>query len=260
MKFGRLGADHSMGYFGKIWNGAGRVLASLRSSGLSATATAVRRKLSEDRSYRRWLEKHGTLNETKRAELCDRAVSLPPRLISVILPVYNIDEQWLRRAIGSVIAHIYTDWELCVADDHSTKPHVRRVLEEFAARDNRIKIVFREVNGHIPAASNTALEMATGEFTVLLDHDDELSEDALFCVADELDKFPDTAMIYSDEDLIDEHGRRYEPKFKPDWSRDLFYSINIITHLSAYRTAVLRRSADSGRGSKAVRIMIWRFA
>src|SRR5690606_33662918 len=92
----------------------------------------------------------------------------------------------------------------------------------------------------ISAASNSALELAAGEFCVLLDHDDELSEDALFYVAAALNDDRSIAMIYSDEDKIDENGRRFYPSFKPDWSRDLFYSINLVTHLSAYRTDVLR--------------------
>ena len=85
------------------------------------------------------------------------------------------------------------------------------------------------------------MKIAIGEFCVLLDHDDELSEDALFYVAKEINDFPETEMIYSDEDLISAKGRRFEPKFKPDWSRDLFYSLNLITHLSAYKTEVLQK-------------------
>ena len=136
---------------------------------------------------------------------------------------------------------VYPGWELCIADDASTKPHIRRVLDEYRAVDSRVKVVYRETNGHISAASNSALELAEGEFAVLLDHDDELSEDALFWVANELNEHPETMMIYSDEDLIDEAGHRSAPKFKPDFSRDLFYSINLVTHLSAYRTALLRK-------------------
>jgi glycosyltransferase involved in cell wall biosynthesis len=130
-------------------------------------------------------------------------------------------------------------------------------LEEYAASDKRIKIVFRAENGHISAASNSALEMAAGEFTALLDHDDELSEDALFFVVKEINDFPATEMIYSDEDMIDESGRRYEPKFKPDWSRDLFYSLNLITHLSVYRTKTLRKISGFRIGMEG-RITIWR--
>jgi GT2 family glycosyltransferase len=157
-----------------------------------------------------------------------------------VLPVYNVEEKWLRKCIDSVIGQLYENWELCIADDASPSPHIKKVLDEYAASDKRIKVTFRPENGHISAASNSALELATGEYTVLLDHDDELSEDALFYVAKEIRDFPDTDMIYSDEDLIDEMGRRSHPKFKPDFSRDLFYSLNLITHISAYRTDILR--------------------
>ena len=211
-------------------------------TGVKITFATIFRKIRERRNYEKWVAKFGTLDDARRQEFRERIASFENKpLLSILLPVYDVDEIWLRLCIESVFKQIYTNWELCIADDCSPKPHVRSVLEEYAAKDERVKVVFRETNGHISAASNSALELAKGEFTVLLDHDDELSEDALFWVANELNKFPETMMIYSDEDLIDEKGRRYSPKFKPDWSRDLFYSVNIITHLSAYRTSQLRQ-------------------
>lgn len=162
-------------------------------------------------------------------------------LLSIILPVYNVDEKWLRRCIESVTRQLYPHWELCIADDASTAVHVRIVLDEYAKKDRRIKVVFRPENGHISAASNSALELVSGAFTVLLDHDDELSEDALYWVAKELNENPDAIVIYSDEDLIDKVGHRSRPKFKPDFSRDLFYSFNLLTHLSAFETATVKR-------------------
>jgi len=210
-------------------------------SGIRTTIEAVYRSLCEKRNYSRWLEKFGSLDEGGRQQIRAQIEAFQDKpLISVLLPVFNVDEKWLRLCIDSVLKQVYTNWELCIADDCSPGPHVRRVLKEYEATDKRIKLVYRETNGHISAASNSALELAAGEFAVLLDHDDELSEDALFWVANELNEFPGTMMLYSDEDLIDEKGRRFAPKFKPDWSRDLFYSINIITHLSAYRTSLLR--------------------
>lgn len=199
-------------------------------------------KLSEARKYQKWIREFDTLSDEDREKIRRRIESFSQKpLISVILPVYNIEEKWLRLCIESVRKQLYKNWELCAADDCSTKPHVRKILEEYAEKDRRIKVVFRETNGHISAASNSALELATGEFSVLLDHDDELAEQALYYVAEELNRFPETAMIYSDEDLIDEQGKRFEPKFKPDWSQDFIYSLNLITHLSAYRTELLRR-------------------
>jgi len=197
--------------------------------------------LREALNYQKWVRKTGAAADEDRKRITATIGDLRyTPLISVLLPVYNVDEKWLRLCIESVTKQIYTNWELCIADDRSTMPHVRRVLEDYAAADPRVKVVFRPENGHISAASNSAMELAAGEFAVLLDHDDELSQDAFFWVANEICDFPDTAMIYSDEDLIDERGRRFGPKFKPDFSRDLLYSLNLITHLSAYRTEILR--------------------
>jgi GT2 family glycosyltransferase len=197
---------------------------------------------SQKRNYQKWIRLYDTLTDKDRNEIrvCIEDFNYKP-LISVLMPVYNVDEKWLRLAIESVRKQIYTNWEFCIADDKSPKPHIRRVLEEYAALDSRFKIVFREQNGHISAASNSALDLATGEFCALLDHDDELSEHALYFVANEINHFPETDVIYSDEDLIDQKGRRHEPKFKPDWSPDFFYSLNLVTHLSVYRTEILRK-------------------
>jgi O-antigen biosynthesis protein len=119
------------------------------------------------------------------------------------MPVYNVEERYLREAIESVRAQLYENWELCIADDHSPSPHIRRVLDEYIAADERIRVVYREKNGHISAASNSALEIVQGEFTALMDHDDRLSEDAVFRVALAMNTHPDVNMIYSDEDKID---------------------------------------------------------
>jgi GT2 family glycosyltransferase len=162
-------------------------------------------------------------------------------LLSVIMPVYNSDERWLRMAIGSVENQLYTNWELCIADDHSSDPRVADVLREIQGREPRLKLHFREVNGHISAASNSALALASGEFVVLLDHDDVLPRHALAAVVHELNRRPDADIIYSDEDRLDETGLRYDPYFKPDWNPELFYGQNLISHLGVYRTAMVRQ-------------------
>ena len=220
-----------------------KLLAALRSYGLAGTVPyfeSFRRKRRDKRDYQKWII-HNSVDDDRRAEMRQEIKRFDSRpLISIILPVYDVDEIWLRKCIDSVIAQTYPNWELCIADDASKRAHVRRLLEEYVSSNERIKAVFRPENGHISAASNSALEIATGEFSVLLDHDDELAVDALFWVAKEMLEHPEAAMIYSDEDLIDEDGVRSDPKFKPDFSRDLIYSLNVVTHLSAYRTDLLR--------------------
>jgi glycosyltransferase involved in cell wall biosynthesis len=201
-----------------------------------------RKKQQKQRAYQEWIEKHEKLSDEKFEELRRQAKDLTHQpLISIILPVYNVDEKWLRICIDSVLNQLYTNWELCIADDASTAPHIPSVLKEYSEKDDRIRLVMRFQNGHISAASNSALMMAAGEWVVLLDHDDELTPDALYYVAKEINEHPNARLIYSDEDLIDEQGVRSEPKFKPDWSPDLFYSLNLVTHLSAFHTELIKK-------------------
>ena len=162
-------------------------------------------------------------------------------LISIVMPVYNTDGEQLGAAIQSVRQQVYQDWELCIADDCSTVPHVRAILEALAADDKRIKLVFRDKNGHICAASNSALELATGSFVAFMDHDDVLPIHALFHIAKEIIQHPDVDLIYTDEDKIREDGRLDGPHFKPDWNEELFLAQNYLNHLSVYRTSLLRQ-------------------
>jgi O-antigen biosynthesis protein len=161
-------------------------------------------------------------------------------LISVVLPVYNTPENFLRQAIGSVQGQLYPNWELCIANDCSPNADVAKVLEECAARDKRIKIVHRLINGNISAATNSALELATGEFIALMDHDDLLHETALYEVAVEIGEHPETDVIYSDEDQIDEQGRRSGGYHKTDFNPELLLGQNMVSHLGIYRTSLIK--------------------
>ncbi len=160
-------------------------------------------------------------------------------LISIIVPTYNTPEAFLREAIDSVINQIYPHWELCIADDASSDPHVREILEEYSAKDRRIKVVFRSENGHISRSSNSAIELATGEYIALLDHDDVLRPEALYEVVFLLNQHPEADMIYSDEDKIDETGQRRDPFFKPGWCPDSFLGRMYTCHLGIYRRSII---------------------
>lgn len=191
--------------------------------------------------YEQWIDVYDTCTADMLQTQIEQSAGLTGApLISVLMPVYNTPEAWLSRAIASVRSQTYPRWELCIADDASTAPHVPALLEKAAAEDSRIRFVRREANGHIAAASNTALEMAHGEYIALLDHDDELAPQALFEVALALRDRPGADYIYSDEDKIDENGRRHEPYFKPDWLPDLFAGQNYTSHLSVYRAERVR--------------------
>lgn len=161
--------------------------------------------------------------------------------VSILLPVWNSDPKWLAEAIDSVRGQVYDRWELCIADDASTDPAHLRYLDRLPA-DPRIKLVRRPANGHICANTNSAADLATGEFVALLDHDDKLSPDALFEVVRLLQDHPDADLIYSDEDKIDAAGRRFDPQFKPDWSPELLLSYNYVNHFTCVRRAVFERA------------------
>ena len=212
----------------------------------TAVAREVRRTAAAapppPNTYASWVAAYDTLTPEGADRIRQRLAGLSRKpLISVLLPVYDAPEKWLVRAIESVRRQLYPHWELCIADDASRQPHVRRVLERYQRRDpDRIKVVLRDTNGHISAASNSALALAHGEFIALLDHDDELRPHALACVALELDAHPEADLVYSDEDKVDENGHRYDPYFKPDWNPDLFNVQNFISHLGVYRTLLVR--------------------
>lgn len=191
--------------------------------------------------YQAWVRRFDATVAYDRRQMEARIAGFARRpVISILMPVYNTPEQWLRKCLDSVLAQAYPHWELCIADDASPDPRVGEVLAEYAARDPRIKLVRRERNGHISAASNSALELATGDYVALLDHDDEIAPHALYMVAKALDEQPGLRLVYSDEDKIDEQGNRFAPYFKPDWNPELLLSQNYICHLSVYEAKLLR--------------------
>jgi GT2 family glycosyltransferase len=192
------------------------------------------------RSYSAWVRKYDTIGDRERADYAALAGAMSdPPLISVLMPVYEPKMEWLKEAVESVRTQIYQNWELCIADDASLEPQVREYLKGLASEDPRIKVCFRSSNGHISAATNSALALATGEFIALLDQDDLLREYSLVCVAEAIAENPDAGVIYSDEDKI-EDGRRCDPYFKSDWDPYLMRCHNMICHLGVYRTALVR--------------------
>jgi len=194
-------------------------------------------RIQEEHDYQKWISENEVYSEPEFLQAGLDLASRPsaPK-ISIILPVYNPHPAWLDEAIQSVIHQYYPNWELCIADDASSDPRIRDVLARYQDHVS-IKISYREVNGHISAASNTALELASGEWVCFLDHDDLLAKYALLCVAAQILKSPELDLIYSDEDKIDEGGVRFDPYFKSDWNQALFRSHNLITHLAVVRLA-----------------------
>lgn len=156
--------------------------------------------------------------------------ALKPK-ISVVMPVYNIQPIWLIKAIESVFKQVYENWELCIADDASSKPYIREVLTRYQTLDKRVKVKFLEENQGMSGAYNTGLDLAVGQYAAFLDHDDELSRDSLFEVVKLLNHHPEAEIIYSDEDKLTMSGQRLRPVYKPDWDPDLFLTYNYLCHL-----------------------------
>lgn len=160
---------------------------------------------------------------------------------SFVMPVYNPPPALLAECIESMLAQTYADFEICIADDKSPNPEIRRLLEGYAAQDDRIKLALRPFNGHISAASNTALELATGEFIVLVDHDDLVPDYCLFTVAHYINQNPQAQILYSDEDKVSVDGVRFDPYLKGDFDPFLMYGHNMVSHLGVYRRDLVEK-------------------
>jgi GT2 family glycosyltransferase len=161
--------------------------------------------------------------------------------VSIILPVYNPPPHFFIETLESVKSQIYPDWELCIADDNSTDLQIRAIIEKYAGEDSRIKYVFREENGHISACTNSALELASGEFALFIDHDDLLTRDAAYHMVDLLNNSPQADLIYADEDKVNEDGYFTEPHFKPQWCPDNLLSRNYFGHPVMIRMELVKK-------------------
>lgn len=194
-------------------------------------------------AYQQWIETNRLTPKlvTRMKVDAQRVACAGGAKISLVVPVYNPSRQFLGEMIESVVSQIYHNWELCLADDASTQPHVREMLEAAASRDSRIKVEFRSENGHIVKATNTALAMASGQYVALLDHDDVLPPDALLHVAECIDRNPDADWIYTDEDKINPAGRRFDPQFKGGWNPEMAITHNFTHHLAVIRKSIVEQ-------------------
>lgn len=189
----------------------------------------------DDANYLNWLSKQGLDSSIESFKKSFNDISWDAPLLSVVIPVFNPPIDLLKECIQSVFDQTYDKWEVCIADDSSTNLDVITFLEELSLKNKQVKVVFRDVNGHISEASNSAASIASGSYIVLLDNDDLLAKDALLYVAKSIYENKDAVVIYSDEDKIDLNGERSGPYFKPDFNKDLLFSQNVISHLGVYR-------------------------
>lgn len=215
-----------------------RAIQIIKKQGLCVFIKKLHRKINrfffdyEQSAYKEWMKLYEDNEREQRGDL-----EYKP-LLSVVIPVYNVTTRQLTECIESVIAQTYPNWEICIADDASSWDNVKECLQQYEGRKG-IKICYRQENGHISEATNTAIEMAEGEFIAFMDCDDTLVPHALYEVAKKLNEDRTLDFIYSDEDKIDEAGgNRHQPHFKPDWSPDTLMSHMYTCHLGVYRKSL----------------------
>ncbi len=186
------------------------------------------------RSYDRWIR---NVEET----LISRKKPAIDVMFSIVVPVYNVKVNQLRDCIDSVLKQTYRNFELILVEDCSTQKDVVPTLKEYENKEN-IHIIYRTVNGNISAATNDGIEAAKGDYIVFMDCDDVMVEHALNEFALKLEEDPELDFIYTDEDKITEEDQiRHMAYFKPDWSPDLYMSMNYTNHLSTYRASLVKK-------------------
>ena len=191
-----------------------------------------------DHGYANWRTKYAQPLGASRSQQLLETLEYKP-IISIIVPIYKVDVVWLNKAIQSVLVQSYPNWQLCLIDDASQDKQITQFLGKLS--DERIFLHANSENLGISSSSNIGIEMATGEFIALLDHDDELDEDALLENIRLLNKNRSVDLIYSDEDKISNQGKLHSPFFKPDYSPQLLTSQNYFGHFLVIRTTLLKK-------------------
>ncbi len=174
-------------------------------------------------------------------------------LITVVMEAPDSFGFSLRRSLESVLRQSYQRWELIILLEESDEPLLRRMLSEFWEEDTRIKLGFRGAGEGVSATGNIALAMASGDFVTFLDQCDRLPDSALYHYANAVNNYPGAAIIYGDEDKIDESGIRFDPSFKPDWNPDLFFSQNYLNTAFVIRKSLVEKAGGFREGFEACR-------
>lgn len=221
--------------------GLKKLLTSIVSVGFTETSRRIRNHFEHNRNNDRVNARSLlTANEKtiQRQTVFERDI-----LISILVPLYNTPEKYLREMIESVMSQTYINWELCLADgSDDPRSTVRNICQSYAEEDNRIKYKKLETNGGISENTNRCIELSAGEYLGLLDHDDILHPSALYEVMKVLAE-KDADFIYTDENTFDETiSDAHTPNFKPDFSPDTLRAYNYICHFSVFRRELLNRA------------------
>jgi O-antigen biosynthesis protein len=195
-----------------------------------------------NRKYSKWVKSYSAMTPKLRAASVADIARWPSHpLISVTMSGCKSDPVLLRQSIESVRNQIYPHWQLCIAGDTSTAAEVQSLLKRYAAQDPRIQVRFSDEHGDRSVNANAPLTPAQGDYIALINADDLLSEDALFWVAREIAIYPDTDLLFSDEDKIDDQGNRFDPYFKSAWNPALMLSQNAFSRLGVYRRSIVEQ-------------------
>lgn len=187
------------------------------------------------RRYRRWYEEHEpSPQQIAHQRQLAQQMTQPP-LISVVIPVFNPPAAILTQTLESVLNQTYPYWECCLANGDPSNQVIKDLIDRYTGQDGRYKVVNLEQNLGIAGNTNAAIAIASGEYIGFLDHDDQLAPFALYEVSARLHSDPEIDMVYSDEDKVDERGRRFFPFFKPDYSPDYLRSSNYVCHFLVVR-------------------------
>jgi glycosyltransferase involved in cell wall biosynthesis len=194
---------------------------------------------TEKNSYKMLLKKLAPTEEELERQRNEKFPYMPK--VSIIIPMYDTPIRFFRELVECVQAQSYSNWELCLADGTGRDTESGAFARLCANDDKRIVYRLLESNEGISGNTNRALELATGDFVALMDHDDLITRDALYYLVKAVNDDPLADSVYSDEDKMDmEGGRLFEPHFKPDFNIDYLRGCNYICHMFMTRTSIAR--------------------
>lgn len=207
----------------------------IKDNGFKAFIYKAIRKLKGERlDYTVWIQQH-VVTQAELESQKSHVFDYEP-LISILVPTYKTPKHLLIETIDSVLNQSYKNWELCIADGNSGESYIKEMLDDYAAKDSRIKVKYLDENKGIAGNTQECYYMATGDYIGLFDHDDLLEPNALFEIVKAVNEDRTIDFIYTDEDKINEKSDyRFDPHFKQDFAIDTFRSYNYICHFSVFR-------------------------
>lgn len=210
----------------------------LKDKGVKATFRKMEKVMKKSISYDTWFRNHRAGEEELDRQMDENREG---PVISLLVPTWNTPLILLQEMLETCEKQTYRHWQLCIADGSDKNNLAKHMLAVHAANESRIRLTYLDCNYGISGNTNKALELATGEYTAMYDHDDFLELDALYEIVKAIQKNEEVDVVYTDEDKYSMKTNLFiDPNLKPDFSIDLLRSHNYITHLFVVKTAILR--------------------